>query len=567
MQKADKVSWLRRVARELCRYSVFAALIAMVFLASSTLLFAQHSNSGAASMSVTVSPADQLTTTGGTTADLKIRLGTGPAYLWGDSLSDCSSAPTIGSPTTISASGTYTPALSVIPFNTTSNDYVCVYDPGTPSLNTSVAWPHAGLNLAFTQQPTSAASGVSISPAVKVQVNDSNNIRVASSTASVTLGITGGPGTLSGATTQTAVNGIATFSGLSVNKDGSYTLTATSSGISSGTSNAFNITSSSVSASTSTVSANPTTVTADGSTTSTITVTLLDTNSNPVSGKAVSLTAGSGSSTITTVSGTTNASGQATFTVKDAVAQSVIYTAKDTTDSVTITPTATVTFTASKLAFTNSALSVTAGVCSSQVTVQTQDGSNNPTDPPSLVTIALSSSSTGTYGFYSNSGCTTQITSLTIATSANSAGFYYKDTKAASPVITAAATGGITSSATQTETVSAATASKLVWGQEPLSTVTNTAVTPAMTVYVEDQFGNLTTTGASSITMSVSFNFSPTSKDAIAGTVIVTPANGVATFSNVYITGNKNGSSATSYFIATMGSFTVDSSLFQVTGL
>jgi hypothetical protein len=85
-------------------------------------------------------------------------------------------------------------------------------------------------------------------------------------------------------------------------------------------------------------------VTANGTSTSTITVTLKDWSGNPVSGKTVSLAAGSGSSTITTVSGTTNSSGQATFTVTDTTPQIVTYTATDTTDSVTVTQTASVTF-------------------------------------------------------------------------------------------------------------------------------------------------------------------------------------------------------------------------------
>jgi len=106
------------------------------------------------------------------------------------------------------------------------------------------------------------------------------------------------------------------------------------------------VTTGAVSATTSTVVASPASVSADGITTSTVTVTLKDCGNNPVSGKAVSLSAGSGSSTITTVSGTTNASGQATFTVKDLVAETVTYTATDTTDSIIIAQTATVTFTA-----------------------------------------------------------------------------------------------------------------------------------------------------------------------------------------------------------------------------
>lgn len=101
-----------------------------------------------------------------------------------------------------------------------------------------------------------------------------------------------------------------------------------------------------VSATNSTVVANPTSVASNGVSTSTITVTLRDTSvaGNLMAGKTVTLTAGSGSSTITTLIGVTDVNGQATFTVKDAVAQSVTYTAHDTTDGINITQTATVTF-------------------------------------------------------------------------------------------------------------------------------------------------------------------------------------------------------------------------------
>jgi uncharacterized protein (TIGR03437 family) len=124
--------------------------------------------------------------------------------------------------------------------------------------------------------------------------------------------------------------------------DVSSTSSSTSSS-STSTSTSSSSTAGAVSTSKSTVVANPTTVNADNTTTSTITVTLLDANGNPVSGKNVSLTAGSGSSTITVVSGTTNSSGQATFTVTDGTTESVTYTAKDTSDNLTI-GTVTVTF-------------------------------------------------------------------------------------------------------------------------------------------------------------------------------------------------------------------------------
>lgn len=130
-----------------------------------------------------------------------------------------------------------------------------------------------------------------------------------------------------------------------------------------------------VSASASTVAANPTSVAADNVTTSTITVTLKTSSGLPVPGKTVTLAAGSGSSVITTVSGTTDASGVATFTVKDATVEGPItYTATDTTDSIVITQTAQVTFTAPSLCFDDSF----AGTLGTSWSVGSQSGSWTP---------------------------------------------------------------------------------------------------------------------------------------------------------------------------------------------
>jgi hypothetical protein len=88
----------------------------------------------------------------------------------------------------------------------------------------------------------------------------------------------------------------------------------------------------------------PATVPADGISTSTILVLLKDTTNNPVSGATVSLS-GTGSSTISAASGPSDASGLVTFNVSDSVAEKVVYTAKDTTNNVTFSSTAAVTFT------------------------------------------------------------------------------------------------------------------------------------------------------------------------------------------------------------------------------
>lgn len=95
------------------------------------------------------------------------------------------------------------------------------------------------------------------------------------------------------------------------------------------------------SAALSTVSATPGSTLADGTAAVTVTVTLKDANSTALAAKTVTLASSRGATdTVATVSGTTNASGQATFTVKSSTMGSPTLTAADTTDSVTVTQTA-----------------------------------------------------------------------------------------------------------------------------------------------------------------------------------------------------------------------------------
>ena len=98
--------------------------------------------------------------------------------------------------------------------------------------------------LAFVQQPTNATSGAAISPAPTVQVRDANDNLVPTATDAVTvaIGTNPGGGTLGGTATANATAGVATFSGLSIDKAGTgYTLTASASGLSGATSSGFNI--------------------------------------------------------------------------------------------------------------------------------------------------------------------------------------------------------------------------------------------------------------------------------------------------------------------------------------
>jgi len=98
--------------------------------------------------------------------------------------------------------------------------------------------------LAFIVQPSNAAAGAGITPAMQVAVQDAQGNTVTTATTSITVAIGTNPasGTLAGTNTVAAVNGVATFSTLSLNTAGSgYTLTAAATGLTGATSTAFNI--------------------------------------------------------------------------------------------------------------------------------------------------------------------------------------------------------------------------------------------------------------------------------------------------------------------------------------
>ena len=97
-------------------------------------------------------------------------------------------------------------------------------------------------------------------------------------------------------------------------------------------------------------------------------------------------------------------------------------------------------------------MTVTAGACSPAISVQSQDTNNTAASPLTTETVALSTSGTGGV-FYSDATCSTVITSVTIATTADTTTFYWADSVSGTPVITASGTGAYTSAPTQTETV------------------------------------------------------------------------------------------------------------------
>jgi len=105
--------------------------------------------------------------------------------------------------------------------------------------------PGTATQLSFTQQPSTTVAGVAISPAVQVTALDAAGNPVPSFTGSVTVALGTNPGgsTLGGTTTVAAVNGVASFSPLTLDKTGTgYALSATATGLNPATSSGFSIT-------------------------------------------------------------------------------------------------------------------------------------------------------------------------------------------------------------------------------------------------------------------------------------------------------------------------------------
>src|SRR5438552_430053 len=105
--------------------------------------------------------------------------------------------------------------------------------------------PPPPTHLGFTQQPQPTEAGAAITPPVQVAALDASEHVVQGFTGAIGLALepASNGGTLSGGTPINAVNGVATFPNLSVDKAGTgYTLRATASGLTDATSGTFAVT-------------------------------------------------------------------------------------------------------------------------------------------------------------------------------------------------------------------------------------------------------------------------------------------------------------------------------------
>jgi hypothetical protein len=382
--------------------------------------------------------------------------------------------------------------------------------------------------LAFSVQPTNALTQATITPAVQVVVEDSSGNVVTNATNPVTLAVSGGVG-LAGTLSATPQNGIATFSDLSVSTAGTYTLAATSTGLTSATSNSFTITAPGGGGPTAVKLAflvQPSHALTGATITPAVQVVVEDASGNAVTSATnsvtLALTSGTGLGGTLTV---TPQNGVATFSDLS-VSTAGSYTLSASSPTLTSATSASFTIsapapTAVKLAFSvqpSNALTQATITPAVQVLVEDSSGTvvTTATNP---VTLAL----VGGTGLAGTLTVTPQNGVATFSNlSVSNAGSY--TLSASSPTLTSATSTGFTITAP-----SLPTAVKLAFSVQPSNALTQATITPAVQVLVEDSSGTVVTTATNPVTLAL------VGGTGLAGTLTVTPQNGVATFSNLSV--------------------------------
>jgi hypothetical protein len=136
-----------------------------------------------------------------------------------------------------------------VPFTEGSHALTATYNgsvdfSGSPSTGVTQTVNALATKLAFSIQPGNGVSTTSLSTQPSVVVQDSGGSTVTTVTSPVTIAITNPSGAVLTCTAnpKSAVSGVASYAGCSVDKAGTYTLTASSPGLTSAVSTTFTVT-------------------------------------------------------------------------------------------------------------------------------------------------------------------------------------------------------------------------------------------------------------------------------------------------------------------------------------
>ncbi len=371
------------------------------------------------------------------------------------------------------------------------------------------------------------ASGY-LSP-VKVAVEDQFGNIMTGDTSTVTLSVAAGPGAFANNSTNgvAVINGMATFSALILRTSGTYVLAANDGALSKGLSGNVVIVPGpasklaigdpqNLSASTNVAAGTPITP-----------VVLVEDNFGNVvndNSTQVSLTfAGVNLGTQTVVSGVASFPAQTltvptTKNINAAVISSSSTLSNASTVSIVITPAA-----PAKLVITQAPTTGQAGTTLGTVKVAVEDLYGNiVTGNNSSVTLSVGTGS----GSFAAGSTTSVAASNGIATFTNlvlnTSGTYTLQ----------ASDGSLTAATSANLTVSPGAAAMLAFQTGPISAVAGVTLSPAVTVAVEDQFGNLVTSSTSTVTLSVA---NGPNGLAAGSSVSMAAVNGIATFSNLIL--------------------------------
>jgi hypothetical protein len=412
--------------------------------------------------------------------------------------------------------------------------------------------------LVFTSQPVSTTVGVAFNPAVAVTVHDAFGNTVTSSNATVFLALDTNPtgAALTGTTSVAAVNGVATFTGVAVDRIGSgYALSAAADGLTDATSNAFNIRAES--ATRLAFRVQPSSIAAGGTVTLDVEVTALDAQGDVDTAFAGAVTMALGANpTDTTLHGTLTANataGVARFGNLYLLTAGTGYTLTASATGLTAATSQAFDVTAGEpraLIFTTQPASTVAGTAfNPAVAVTVRDAyGNTVTDSTATVQLALARN---------NSGATLSGT-LSVAPVNGVATFPGVSVDRTGTAYTLSASAlGLTGTSSAFN-ITPGPAARLVFGVQPSNVVAGTAIAPAMTVRVVDAAGNTVPSATTSITVAIGNN---PGVGILNGTRTVSAVNGVATFSTLSITRTGEGytltASATGLTAATSAAFNV----------
>lgn len=392
--------------------------------------------------------------------------------------------------------------------------------------------PGVASRLSFFTDPTGTTAGITIAPAVQIEVLDAFSNRIATANNSVTIALlNAGGATLSGTTSKAAAAGVATFNDLSVDQSGSsYRLRATSSGLVPDTSVSFAVT---PGAATQLVFTTQPSNTAAGSPiTPAVQVTARDSLGNTDTSFTGAVTVAIGTNPASgTLSGTTlqaAVSGIATFAGLSIDKSGTGYTLTASATGLSGATSGAFTISvgaAAKLAFLVQPSSTNGGATiSPAVQVEVQDGGGNRV-------TAATNSITLAFGANPKNGTLSGTTSRTASAGVATFNDLSVDSAATGYTLTAAASG-LSGDTSTVFTVAVGPAALLGFLTQPSNTGGGATIAPAVQVEVRDAGGNRVTTGSHSIALAITNN---PGSGTLSGTTPVSSAGGLATFSDLSI--------------------------------